>query len=61
MSGGKEISLNLSVDEDNPPLDINIEEMITQLDYPFEKLRLTSGDALFVIMKMAQLVRVQRD
>jgi hypothetical protein len=35
--------------------------MIAQPDYPFERLKLNGNEAVFLLMKMAQIIRCQRD
>lgn len=61
MTGYKELSLNLSVDEDGGKQVLDIEEMIRMPEYPFESLKLSHGDTVYLLMKMAQIIRCHRD
>lgn len=61
LTGYKEMSLNFSMDEDNPPICADLEEMIAQPDFPFESLKLTNYEATLLLMKMVQIIRCQRD
>lgn len=39
----------------------DLDELIANPEYPFERLRLSGEEAIVLIMKMAQIIRCQQD